>query len=166
MTKQKLFCLYMGAEFINGQGQQWTICGVVDNDVYDSTLGETDKYPIADCTALLYDLSDITDEDAVEVAKLANMDVADQDSLTDVQVVSKNEFGVIEVMCWEKISTERDEWDVYPFYIDTTGEDFIFYDHMGSTSNPVKVIDYLRLHHYCTNESYYLNGWAKRRVRG
>lgn len=141
MTKQNLFCLYMGAEPLEVEFKDGTNRKVVGISIYEDMIqvldndGNTDWWNISpDCTALLYDLSDITDEDAVEVAKMAVYSGGDIKLASIGKEIVKNLIG--------------NSGRVYHY------------------PNVIDIIDYLRLHHYCTNEAYWKNGWAKRRVRG
>lgn len=91
-------------------------------------------------------LSLISDEHAIEVAKIAkcDMDNAVKDGEGDGYFIVRDEFG-IHLRFWYKTSYEYDEWDVYPFTIHLNGDTS---DYMGVSTNQIQIIDYLRSKSY------------------
>lgn len=94
------------------------------------------------CQIILTPLPEITEEDAIEVAKIAGCKMEDAyESDSDRQFIEKDEWGNIVLYFWHSTSSETDEADVFPFTITTTGE---CYDYMGTSVNQIAITDYLR----------------------
>lgn len=142
----------MGAEVEHPDGVIHTMDGVIKEVIYSlKSSGAYLATPIADCTALLYDLSDITDEDGLEACTLGK----GYTGLELIKVHRQNTGIVFEV----RFVHDNPQLNL---------EDGYHYTSFGLWFNSLtwQQVDYLRLHHYATSEEYFKNGWAKRRVRG
>lgn len=94
------------------------------------------------CKLILTPLSEITKEDAIEVAKISGCKMEDAyESDSDRSFIEKDEWGDTVLHFWRSTSYETDESDVFPFTITDNGE---CYDYMGTSTNQIAVTDYLR----------------------
>lgn len=91
---------------------------------------------------LLTPLSSISDEDAIEVAKIfgCNMEDAVKDE-DDYKFITRDaEFWRVNLNFWHKTSYEYDEWEIYPL---TLYSDGTMSDHYGCCNNAALILQHL-----------------------
>lgn len=144
----RIFAMYFGCKYIDKTDEEPEMT-TIDGE----TITCIERYPKAMSTAklILKQLSEISDEDAIEVAKIygCDMNSAYKDDDETKFIDRDDEFGDIRLNFWHKTSVEYDEGDVYPLIINSKGE---VYDHMGVSNNQNAITNYLRSKGYdCDN---------------